>query len=52
MFPWLRFYINFEKNAWATFWAIFLQSHLVTLVAAKEPVDAFKYMAIMHSFHL
>jgi hypothetical protein len=33
MFTLLRFYINFEgKNCWATFWAFFSQSHLVTRV--------------------
>jgi hypothetical protein len=35
--------INFEKNGWVTFWAIFSQTRLVTLVAS--PFDPFSSRA-------
>jgi hypothetical protein len=31
LFPWLKLFINFDKKGWATFWAFFSQTHLVTL---------------------
>jgi hypothetical protein len=37
MFPWLMFCINFlQKMGWATFWAIFSKSLLVTLLVVKN----------------
>jgi hypothetical protein len=39
LIPWYKMGINFDKIiCWATFWAIFSKTHLVTLVVARRRV--------------
>jgi hypothetical protein len=40
----LRFYINFDTKWWATFWAIFSLSHLVTLFPSQLESGILKTM--------
>jgi hypothetical protein len=47
-FPHFRLYINFDKKvAWASFWAIFSRTHLVTMAGTKgnkQRGNSFEYL--------